>query len=85
MPKSLEAKANSGTDRDEHVAFLRMSKVRVKDIAKIYDISPDRVRVLIKRYERRCEALKQCPFKELRSDHPNIDVIKALYEGETNE
>ena len=81
MPKSLETKASGGSDRENHMAFLRMSKVRVTDIAKLYGLTPERVRVIIKRYERRCEAIKKLPYKADPYDHPNIDVIKALYEG----
>jgi hypothetical protein len=80
MPKSLESKINSSSDRDREAAFLSMSGMRKVDIAKMLDISTERLRQLLARYWRSCEAIKKFPYKADRYDHPNTDIIKSIYE-----
>jgi hypothetical protein len=85
MPKSLEKQASGGWGRELHIAFLKMSGVKTVDIAKLYGLSSARVYGILKRYWRRCEAIRKCPSIEYRSEHPNIDIIKSLYEDKDDD
>jgi hypothetical protein len=62
-----------------------MSGLTYREIGEKYDLSPERIRQMVLKYFRRCKSAAEKPYTAEPSEHPNIDIIKALYEGETNE
>ena len=70
------------TPRETEMAYLRMSGLTYREIGEKYNLSDDRARQIVLKYFRRCKSASEKPYTAEPSEHPNIDIIKSLYEGE---
>lgn len=73
------------TPKYTEIAYLRMSGLTYREIGEKYNLSGCRIQQIVAKYFRRCKSESKKPYQAERYEHPNIDIIKALYEGETNE
>ena len=73
------------TPKYTEIAYLRMSGLTYREIGEKYNLSGCRIQQIVAKYFRRCKYAAEKPYQADPYDHPNIDIIKALYEGETNE
>jgi len=76
------------TPRETEMAYLRMSGLTYREIGEKYNLSDDRARQIVLKYFRRCRYAAEKPYQidqEERREHPNIDIIKSLYEGKNDD
>lgn len=70
------------TPRETEMSYLRMSGLTYREIGEKYNLSDDRARYIVNRYWKRCRYAAEKPYTAEPSEHPNIDIIKSLYEEE---
>ena len=73
------------TPRYTEIAYLRMSGLTYREIGEKYDLSPERIRQMVLKYFRRCKSASEKPYQADRYDHPNIGIIKSLYEDKDDD
>jgi DNA-directed RNA polymerase sigma subunit (sigma70/sigma32) len=73
-------------ERETQIMYLRMEKRTFRAVGDIMGISPERVRQIVRKYQRKCkhEAQKQVPSEyEIAYLLEHIDSIKAIYENDS--
>ena len=73
------------TPRYTEIAYLRMSGLTYREIGEKYDLSPERIRQMVLKYFRRCKSASEKPYTAERREHPNIDIIRSIYEGKDDD
>jgi hypothetical protein len=73
------------TPKYTEIAYLRMSGLTYREIGEKYDLSPERIRQIILKYFRRCKSTAEKPYTAEPSEHPNIDIIKSIYEDKDDD
>lgn len=68
------------TPRETEMAYLRMEGLTYREIGEKYNLSGVRIQQIVKKYFRRCKSTAKKPYTAEPSEHPNIDIIKSIYE-----